>query len=158
MTDLDDKPEGSSPNVHQRRKRRVSGGALSKHDLDAQLGQLASKLRKSFEKFSGDVAKEFVVVRSIADAAKDTAERAASSADRLSSEVKELRAKVRELSITPRSRDSQANPRRYVITGWKDKTHRNQIVGQVQAILTRASTSDGQIVDDLVDFKLSAPK
>eukprot|EP00971_Amphidinium_carterae_P048803 961814-Amphidinium_carterae.1 len=155
MTDLDDKPEGSSPNVHQRRKTE----------------QLATKLEKRFEKFSSDVAKEFVVVRSIAEAAKDTAELAASSADRLSSEEKELRAKVRELSITPPvtprlasrpdasgSRDTQANPRRYVITGWKDKTHRSQIVGQVQAINTKAPTSDGQIVDDLVDFRLSAPK
>eukprot|EP00971_Amphidinium_carterae_P327383 6458713-Amphidinium_carterae.1 len=171
MTDLDDKPEGSSPNTHQRRKRRVSGGALSKHDLDAGLEQLATKLEKSFEKFSSDVAKEFVVVRSIAEAAKDTAERAASSADRLSSEVQELRAKVRELSLTPPATprlashpgaigpgDTQANPRRYVITGWKEKTHRNQIVGQVQAILTRASTSDEQIAKELADFKLSAPK
>eukprot|EP00971_Amphidinium_carterae_P230029 4565549-Amphidinium_carterae.3 len=62
---------------------------------------------------------------------------------------------------TPRleaSADAQANPRRYVITGWTDKTHRTSIVEQVQTILTRASATDDQIARELVDSKLSAPK
>eukprot|EP00971_Amphidinium_carterae_P023512 464002-Amphidinium_carterae.1 len=59
MTDVEDRSDNA--NVHQRRKRRASGGALSKQDLDAGLQDLATKLEKSFEKLSTDVAKELVL-------------------------------------------------------------------------------------------------
>eukprot|EP00971_Amphidinium_carterae_P146482 2903293-Amphidinium_carterae.2 len=58
MTDVEDRSD--TANMHQRRKRRVSGGALSKQDLEAGLLDLAARLEKSFEKLSTDVAKELV--------------------------------------------------------------------------------------------------
>eukprot|EP00971_Amphidinium_carterae_P147295 2919099-Amphidinium_carterae.1 len=144
MTNIEERSD--SVNVHQRRKRRASGGALSKQDLDAGLHDLAAKLEKSFDKISTDVAKELVMVRTLAETAKNTAERAVSSTEQLADEVKELKTRVRELSITPPLTPRQAavgapsastpgatfTARRLVVSGWEQKQHRSTLIQEVE--------------------------
>mmetsp|Transcript_6850 Transcript_6850/g.14963 ORF Transcript_6850/g.14963 Transcript_6850/m.14963 type:complete len:234 (+) Transcript_6850:2-703(+) len=113
------------------------------------------------------MSNEIIIVRGIAEEAKSTADRAASSTSDLAKEVHELRAQVRQLSLTPPTTpratgsapaSTQVNPRRYVVLGFKDKTHRTDILERMRVVLATASSSDMNVANKLIDHQLIAPQ
>jgi len=150
-----------------RRKRRISTGAVSKGDFETGMAKLSESIERSFEGFAAKMSNEIIIVRGIAEEAKSTADRAASSTSDLAKEVHALRAQVRQLSITPPTTpratgaapaSAQVNPRRYVVLGFKDKTHRIDIIEKMRAVLTTASSSDMNVANKLTDHELIAPQ
>jgi len=163
----DGSKESKGPDGVARRKRRISTGAVSKGDFESGMAKLSASIEKSFEGFAAKMSNEIIIVRGIAEEAKSTADRAASSTSDLAKEVHELRAQVRQLSLTPPTTpratgsapaSTQVNPRRYVVLGFKDKTHRTDILERMRVVLATASSSDMNVANKLIDHQLIAPQ
>eukprot|EP00971_Amphidinium_carterae_P035469 698287-Amphidinium_carterae.1 len=150
------------------RKRQHSTGGVTKADLLQMTETLSNRMQQQLTLFKDDLKQESIKMHDELEEVRAVASAAATKTDRVASDLEELRKQIRDLTppATPReahhaesasssSGTTAVNPRRLVVSGWDQVTHRAKIIKQINDIL---ATAGEELTHLLTGYEVVAPK